>query len=758
MPPAFERPEFYLPHPARLNPNLERARAHVGQWAPAMGFTGSDRGHHVWSHDALLRHDYALLCAYTHPDCDGPELELITDWYTWVFYFDDYFLEVFKKTRDTRGAREHLARLRAFLPLGAGPGTGSAPEPQNPVERGLANLWPRTVPGMSPGWRQRFARVTWDLLDASRWELANISAGRVANPIEYIEMRRKVGGAPWSAVLVEHATRAEVPADLAGTRPLAVLRDTFADAVHLRNDIFSYARETGDEGEVNNGVLVFERFFGYPAQRAADTVNDLLTSRMHQFEHTAVTELPVLLAEHAVGPAGQAAVAAYVKGLQDWQAGGHEWHLRSGRYQDRDQGQARPRAFPAGPAGLGTSAARLRSPVTATRPFIHNGPHVLGPGERPGIAVPYRVRLNPHLAAARAAVAAWAGRLGMTRGGPPGMTGAGLWSERDLRVFDFALCAAGIGPDAAVPALELSAEWLCWGTYGDDYYPAVFGRGRDLAGAKAQNARLSGLMQAGSSGPAGPPASPLERGLADLWARTGPALDEGQRGDLRRSVEITLESWVWEIGNQILGRIPDPVDYVEMRRATFGTPLTMSLATLAPGPRLPGEVGRSRAVRNLERTAADYAGLLNDLFSYQKEVQFEGDQHNGVVVVRSFLGCDAMQAADVVHDLMTARLRQFERVVAAELPALGAEGQLDGAARAALDRRVTQLRDWMAGIAHWHQQCGRYSEPELLRRYRFAACADRSRLLAGAPAGLGTASARISDLLAGRPPFHVTSP
>jgi germacradienol/geosmin synthase len=36
------------------------------------------------------------------------------------------------------------------------------------------------------------------------WELANINQNRVSNPIEYIEMRRKVGGAPWSADLVEH--------------------------------------------------------------------------------------------------------------------------------------------------------------------------------------------------------------------------------------------------------------------------------------------------------------------------------------------------------------------------------------------------------------------------------------------------------------------------------------------------------------------------------------------------------------------------
>ena len=39
---------------------------------------------------------------------------------------------------------------------------------------------------------------------------------RVSNPIEYIEMRRKVGGAPWSAHLVEHANFVEVPDRICG--------------------------------------------------------------------------------------------------------------------------------------------------------------------------------------------------------------------------------------------------------------------------------------------------------------------------------------------------------------------------------------------------------------------------------------------------------------------------------------------------------------------------------------------------------------
>ena len=110
--------------------------------------------------------------------------------------------------------------------------------------------------------------------------------------------------------------------------------------MHLRNDLFSYQREVEDEGELTNGVLVLETFLGCTTQQAADAVNDLLTSRLHQFENTALTELPPLFAEHGLDPAETAAVLAYVKGLQDWQSGGHEWHMRSSRYMNEEKAMA----------------------------------------------------------------------------------------------------------------------------------------------------------------------------------------------------------------------------------------------------------------------------------------------------------------------------------------------------------------------------------------------------------------------------------
>ncbi|MFD8528920.1 family 2 encapsulin nanocompartment cargo protein terpene cyclase [Streptosporangium canum] len=737
---AFTLPEFYMPYPARINPHMERSREHSAAWARQMGMLDAPKpgGGVVWDDAELARMDYALMCAYTHPDCDGPTLDLITDWYVWVFFFDDHFLEQFKYSRDLLGAKAHLDRLELFMTADG----QTPPEPANPAEAGLKDLWERTVPAMSHGWRQRFITSTHNLMVESMWELDNIDRGRIANPIEYVQMRRRVGGAPWSANLVEYAVGAEIPDGLAGTRPMRVLSDTFSDAVHLRNDLFSYQREVQEEGENSNAVLVFERFFDCPTQEAAELVNDLLTSRLQQFENTTLIEVPALLAENAVPVHEQIGVAAYVKGLQDWQSGGHEWHARSSRYMNEGAASG-PAGVLRGPTGLGTSAAvpmpsparlglRRRSQQQSHTPF-----QPVGHLPPPDLYMPYPIRTSPHLDAARRHAVGWARRMGMFDS-MPGVEAGGLWDERRFIGFDFAHCAAMIHADASPEQLNLSSDWLAWGTYGDDYFPVVFGVPRDLVAAKLCNDRLSAFMPL-DAGTTPEPTNTIERGLEDLWRRTAGPMSMPARQQFRKAVEDMTESWLWELVNQTQHRVPDPVDYIEMRRKTFGSDMTMSLARLAHSDTVPAEIYQTRVMRELDTAAQDYACFTNDLFSYQKEIEFEGEVHNLVLVVENFLEVDRWKARDVVADLMTARMQQFEHIIATGLPALFDDFALDESTRRILTRHADDLKEWMSGILEWHRKCARYTEAEL-RRSRIPEAPTGFSLL---PTGLGTSAVRV---------------
>ncbi len=743
--PPFRLPEFYVGWPARLNPNLEAARAHTKGWAREIGILdtpGADATPEIWSEAKFDAMDYALLCAYTHPDTLGPELDLVTDWYVWVFYFDDHFLDVFKRPRDQAGGRAYLERLPLFMPVD--PTDAPPPEATNPVERGLVDLWSRTVPSKTLAWRRRFFQSTKSLLEESNWELDNISDQRVSNPIEYIAMRRKVGGAPWSAHLVEHANFVEVPERVWGTRPMRVLKDTFADAVHLRNDLFSYEREVGDEGELANCVLVLERFLGIDTQQAADLTNEILSSRLYQFENTALTEVPALFEEHGLDPLERQSVLLYMKGLQDWQAGGHEWHMRSSRYT---KAADRPGLTPlGGPSGLGTDGARLVGALGLTRFRSHA--HVpfpqVGPTTLPPFYMPYTARVNPHIDRSRRHCLDWARAMGMLEA-VPGFPGSGVWTAEKLAAYDFPACAARLHPDASGPELDVSSAWLTWGTYGDDFFPQVYGTTRDLAGAKTFNARLSLFMPL-DCGPTPAPINPAETGLAELWHRTASPMARADRQSFRCGVETMTASWVWELQNHIQQRIPDPVDYIEMRRQTFGADLTMNLARITQSGDLPPELFRTRPMVELENAAQDYACLLNDIFSYQKEIQFEGELNNCVLIVENFLGIARAPAVLVVNDLMTSRMKQFEHIVATDLPLVADAFDLDDENRATLGAWVVSLQDWMAGILDWHHLTGRYEEAALLRLNAPGTALAGGRppaLVAGRPAGLGTTGLRI---------------
>ncbi|MFE3558794.1 germacradienol/geosmin synthase [Streptomyces sp. NPDC059193] len=707
----FQLPDFYVPYPARLNPHLEDARVHTKQWARALGML---EGSGVWEEHDLDSHDYALLCAYTHPDCDSDALSLVTDWYVWVFFFDDHFLEMYKRSQDRNGAKDYLDKLAAFMPMDLADGF---PEPTNPVEAGLADLWRRTVPAMSQDWRERFSESTRNLLNESMWELANINIGRVANPLEYIEMRRKVGGAPWSAGLIEYVS-AEVPARVAHSRPLGVLRDAFSDAVHIRNDIFSYQREVADEGELSNAILVLETFLGCSTQEAAEASNDLLTSRLQQFEQTALAELPQLFADHAMDPAEIAAVLAYAKGLQDWQSGGHEWHMVSSRYMNKEARATAPLTLPFLPSGLGATALDLRSVFTRRsmdmrrRSFTHVPYEKTGPSVIPDIYMPHRLSLSPHLAHAREESVAWSRRMGLLdpQAGDPG---SAIWIEAKLRGYDFALCSAGIDPDATAEELALNACWLTWGTYGDDYYPVVFAQAKNLPAAKATTARLIAMIPVDRAGRP-EPVTAMERALADLWVRTVAGMSAEQRAEFRATLVDMLESWLWEVDNQIQNRIPDPVDYAEMRRRTFGSRLTMYLCRLGhQGRGIPEEIYASGTIRSLENAVADAACLINDVFSYQKEVEVEGEVHNYILVTRNFFDIGYPEALHICHALMTQRTEEFEHIAANQLPLLYDDWKLGERARAALDAYVGELRDWHAGVLNWHQKVARYRPEDL---------------------------------------------
>ena len=106
-----------------------------------------------------------------------------------------------------------------------------------------------------------------------------------------------------------------------------------------------------------------------------------------------------------------------------------------------------------GPTGLGTSAARLGLAPRSSGPDAVQELHpralhkAVGPTKLPDFYMPFPTRMSPHLEPRARNTVDWARRMGMLDS-IPGVPGLGLWNERRLAAFDFALCAAALHPDA----------------------------------------------------------------------------------------------------------------------------------------------------------------------------------------------------------------------------------------------------------------------------------------------------------------------
>ncbi|WP_188296523.1 terpene synthase family protein [Streptomyces sp. CBMA156] len=726
---AISMPDFYLPWPARLNPHLETARAQSLLWVREM-----DMLEPVWDEERFTAMDFALFAAWTHPDASPDELCLMSDWYVWGWYVDDYFPQAYTEAEQLGSAREYLFRLLDFMPLD---GSASGLTPENPLERGLADLWARTAPGKSEPWLRRYVAVIQDMAEEALRELFNLArdGSRVLDPIEYLEMRRSVGGILWSAQLLEHALGLELPPRLLDQRPLELLNAAFADSQGLQNDIISYEIDLA-EGKVNNGVTVVEHFLGCETGRAVEVVNDLVTDRLQQFDHTAATELPIVFEEQLLSPDERAGVLRYVQGLKDWMAGNLEWALRpGGRYLPADSEPA-PAPAPSflTPSGLGTAAARLGlgpAPLgLRARSYLNAPRQEREQLELPDFYMPFEARTHGELETAREHGEAYIRRTGILD-----VPGLGIWDEASVQAADFALFGALTHPDVPLEQLDLLNDWYTWGFLQDDYLLEVFKRRRDLAGAKAYLDRLELFVPAEPVAVLPTPTNPSEQGLADLWCRTAPAVGDELRRKLSASTVVHLRSGVWEVFNALQNRTPELIDYTEMRRQTLGAGVCADLIHHAAGVAVPDAVMTSRPMRRLVTAVGDWAGWFNDVASYQVEIEYEDDVHNGVYALRRFTGGTLPDTVAAVNDLLTARMKEFEHLTDSELPALYDELELGEQERAGMADYVRQLQEWLAGFHAWHLRTGRYTD--------FPVRTTLPARLLPSPTGLGTSAARI---------------
>ena len=307
-----------LPFPPRSNPNQGGIAQRHREWLLSHeGLAGTiDR-------TAYGKWDVPRLAAFTSPDCATDDLALAADLLAFYFLFDDQFDS--DLGRSPARVAEICTRLTALLH-----GNGPLPGDRTPVERAFADLWERSLRGMSDRWRARSA-YNWEWYFASHpAEAAGRLSGRLPGREDYLALRRGTAAMETLFDMVERLNRFELPQELLHHPAFRRMRQLAADIPSFTNDVHSYAQELA-RGDVANLVMIVRGERGGTPEEAAVEVMREAQTMVDRFVELSA-QLPEICDLLGLAPAGREAARRYVDGLAAWIAGYHRWEVDTGRY------------------------------------------------------------------------------------------------------------------------------------------------------------------------------------------------------------------------------------------------------------------------------------------------------------------------------------------------------------------------------------------------------------------------------------------
>lgn len=308
-----EIPAIDCPFPSEISPHLEAVIAHTRDWAQQLGVA------EIEDPPAGLAELPCLPCR-VHPYAPLEALCLCSDWYSWVFLFDDY-LDPTERGTDPADMMRFLQPLLAVLE------GESLRGHEKPLVRAFADIWQRASAWMPPTWQERFARHHREYFAGTLWEAHNRGPDHIPARSTYIKKQRLAAGTDPAFALAELAKDITLPPDIYQREAVTALRMAAGNVIAWTNDVYSHRKELS-HGEVNNFVVVVRHDQGCSLQEAVFEVCELIEDEIHRF-----TELSQRLPTDADGNGD---LQAYQAALERWIRGNLEWSKETARYGTPD--------------------------------------------------------------------------------------------------------------------------------------------------------------------------------------------------------------------------------------------------------------------------------------------------------------------------------------------------------------------------------------------------------------------------------------
>ena len=314
----------------------------------------------------------------------------------------------------------------------------------------------------------------------------------------------------------------------------------------------------------------------------------------------------------------------------------------------------------------------------------------------PPFHIPFPSRISPDVAASRERCAAWARRNGLI---------AGAADEKRYRSWDIADLMARWIPDAEGHALDTTVNAVIVATILDDQFDGPLGYA-PTAVAQSVSVFLEAL-DALDPRTDSRPRGPLVAAFADVWGHLCAGRTTAWRERCAEHWRWYLNAYTEEAAIRSTRTRLGVEEYLLLRYRTGFVPAMTDMIESAYGFETSNRSWELPAFRRMLRLACDVIGVLNDVFSLEKEEE-RGDVHNFVMVLQHARQCTRGEALTATCGLIHAWCDEFIQNEADLWQEC--EARLTAAESAALRRLVSGMRDYMGSFADWSALSGRYTD------------------------------------------------
>lgn len=304
---------------------------------------------------------------------------------------------------------------------------------------------------------------------------------------------------------------------------------------------------------------------------------------------------------------------------------------------------------------------------------------------------PLPIVLSPHAQAANDWLPGWLRRCGFP---------ADNLAYRRLAGARIGGYAGRLYPDASPGRLRLLTALFAWFFLLDDEFDSI----ADPQQQRLRRLAAEILAVLRAPHPAAYSAvvfdGPARRMLVDLWRVLTTSTPPWWQDRFVDAVAEHLAGAVREAVNKSTGHRPDPVEYVELRRATSAANVAYTLIEFATGDPVPDAVFHHPRIREYADAGNDLLSWYNDLYSLPGDLLVAGG-HNLVVAVAEASRITIPGAVAVVAQRWRTQMDRFADRRAA-VPSFGA----------AHERTVGALLDGIGntvrGTIDWSAETSRY--------------------------------------------------